>query len=54
MKIGDLVRFRGSVGVVTCIDPEEIGYSQEVEVAWSEGEAENMSCGLLEVINESR
>jgi len=54
MKVGDLVRFRGSVGVVICIDPEQIGDSQEVEVAWSDGDTGNSSCGLLEVLNESR
>ena len=50
MQVGDLVKFRGSVGVVTCIDPEEIGDTQEVEVSWSEGDVGNMSCGLLEVL----
>ena len=54
MKVGDLVEFRGSVGIITCIDPEEVGDKQEVEVAWSEGDAGNMSCSLLEVISESR
>ena len=32
MKVGDLVSFRGSVGVITCIDPEKLGDTQEVEV----------------------
>ena len=47
MQVGDLVKFRGSIGVVTCIDPEEIGDSQEVEVSWSEGDGGNMDCILL-------
>jgi hypothetical protein len=54
LKVGDLVKFRGSVGVVACIDPEEIGDTQEVEVSWSDGDVGNMSCGLLEVINANR
>ena len=54
MQVGDLVKFRGSFGVITCIDPEEIGDTQEVEVSWSEGDVGNMSCGLLEVISASR
>ena len=54
MKVGDLVRFRGSIGVVTCIDPEELGDPLEVEVSWSEGDVGNMDCILLEVINASR
>ena len=54
MQVGDLVKFRGSIGVITCIDPEEIGDTQEVEVSWSEGDVGNMSCGLLEVVNASR
>ena len=54
MQVGDLVNFRGSIGVITCIDPEEIGDAQEVEVSWSEGDVGNMSCGLLEVINANR
>jgi len=54
VQVGDLVSFRGSIGVITCIDPEEIGDIQEVEVSWSEGGVGNMSCYLLEVVNESR
>ena len=54
MQVGDLVKFRGSVGVVTCVDPEEIGDPQEVEVSWSEGDIGNMDCILLEVISASR
>ena len=54
MKVGDLVSFRGSIGVITCIDPEEIGDTQEVEVSWSEGGWDIMTSHLLEVVNESR
>jgi len=50
VQVGDLVRFRGHIGIVTCIDPEEIGDSQEVEVAWSEGDIGNMDCILLEAV----
>ena len=51
MKVGDLVEFRGCVGIITCIDPEEIGDKQEVEVAWSEGDVGNMSIALLKEAN---
>ena len=56
MQVGDLVKqfCWDGTGVITCIDPEEIGDTQEVEVSWSEGDVGNMSCGLLEVINASR
>jgi hypothetical protein len=43
-----------SVGIVTCIDPEELGDSNEVEVLWSDGDARNHSTRWLEVISESR
>ncbi len=54
MKIGDLVKFRGNLGIVICIDPEQIGDPQEVEVSWSDGDIGNMDCILLEVASESR
>ena len=54
MQVGDLVKFRGSIGVITCVDPEEIGDAQEVEVSWSDGDIGNMDCILLEVISASR
>jgi|TARA_R110000851_G_scaffold28514_1_gene79402 hypothetical protein len=60
MKVGDLVTFEfnpddiASVGIVTCIDPEELGDSNEVEVLWSDGDARNHSTRWLEVISESR
>lgn len=53
MQIGDLVKFRGSVGVVTCIEPH-IGEGLYVQVSWSDGDVGNMARGLLEVINASR
>ena len=54
MQVGDLVSWRGSVGIVTCIDPEEIGDNEEVEVTWSDGDVGNASARYLEVINASR
>ena len=55
MKVGDLVRHDlGFIGIITAIDPEEIGDKDEVEVAWSDGDICNMSMWDLEVINESR
>ena len=55
MKVGDLVRMRGVLpvlGIVTCIDPEELGDLNEVEVTWSDGEVSNHSAGFLEVVSE--
>ena len=58
MKVGDLVRHDwfavGFAGIITCIDPEEIGDEWEVEVAWSDGDVGNMSIFDLEVISASR
>ncbi len=56
MKVGDLVKQHGwdGFGVVTCIDPEEAGDTHEVEVFWSDGEVGNMSCDMLEIVNENR
>ena len=56
MQVGDLVIQQSwdEIGVVTCIDPEEIGDTQEVEVSWSDGDVGNMSCDMLEVINANR
>ncbi len=51
MKVGDLVRFRGCIGIITGVF---VDASREVEVTWSLGDVENMSRRLLEVINESR
>lgn len=60
MKVGDLVSFfdrhgTGKVyGIVTHIDPEEIGDNNEVMVEWLDGEATNHSAGRLELISENR
>ena len=65
MKVGDLVMYRydrvkhivvGSpVGIVTHIDPEEIGDQEEVLVLWNDNQGlMNHSMKYLEVINESR
>ena len=63
MKVGDLVTIAGSmerlgyprcIGIVTCIDPEEIGDNEEVEVKWTSGfhDCSNHSTWNLEMINE--
>jgi hypothetical protein len=52
MKIGDLVRFRGYIGIVTCLDPEEIGDEEEVMVLWNNSELCSHTTRLLEVISE--
>jgi|21_taG_2_1085346.scaffolds.fasta_scaffold09748_10 hypothetical protein len=57
MKVGDLVRYDMDdlcVGVVTCIDPEELGDDGEVEVVWVGGAVSNHSTYFLEVINENK
>ena len=55
MKVGDLVRHdQGYIGIVTCIDPEQVGDADEIEVHWNDGDVSNMSRWDLEVINESR
>ena len=58
MKVGDLVTFEfnpanvDAVGIVTCIDPEEIGAANEVEVLWNDGDARNHSTIHLELLSE--
>ena len=58
MKVGDLVTFEfnpdniASLGIVTCIDPEEIGDANEVEVLWNDGDARNHSTIHLELLSE--
>jgi hypothetical protein len=44
------------MGIVTCIDPEEIGDNEEVEVLWTSvfTGCSNHSAWNLEVISESR
>ncbi len=53
MQVGDLVGYSRYIGIVTCIDPEELGDLNEVEVSWLDGEGSNHSACFLEVINES-
>ena len=56
MKVGDLVKqvcWEG-LGLVTCIDPEEIGDQEEVLVSWSNGDLMNHSTKYLEVMSEGR
>ena len=52
MKIGDLVKYGNHIGVITHIDPEEIGDNEEVEVTWSDGDVGNASTRYLEVVSE--
>lgn len=54
MRVGDLVRYGNHIGIITYIDPEEIGDNEEVEVIWSDGDVSNASTRYLEVIGESR
>ena len=61
MKVGDLVtatwvgdRTQKTLGIVTCIDPEEIGDNEEVEVLWTHGlcDRSNHSTIHLEKVSE--
>ena len=52
MKVGDLVKYGNHFGVVTCIDPEQIGDVEEVEVTWHDGDVGNHSSWFLEVVSE--
>ena len=66
MKVGDLVMYKydlahqhlqdhAPVGIVTHIDPEEIGDPEEVLVMWNDEDGlMNHSTEYLEVINASR
>jgi hypothetical protein len=54
MQVGDLVRYDNWYGVITCLDPEEIGAPDEVEVLWTDGSISNISSQYAEVISESR
>tara|TARA_A100001515_G_scaffold14728_1_gene10975 strand:- start:94 stop:261 length:168 start_codon:yes stop_codon:yes gene_type:complete len=55
MQVGDLVRHdQGYIGIVTCIDPEQVGDDDEIEVHWNDGDVCIMSIWNVEVINESR
>jgi heat shock protein HspQ len=52
MEVGDLVRHdQGYLGIITRVDPENIGDIGEVEVAWNDGDLCNMSVWDLEVIH---
>ena len=54
MQVGDLVRHdQGYIGIVTCIDPEQVGDDDEIEVHWNDGDVCIMSIWNVEVINES-
>ena len=52
IKTGSLVKWQGFTGVVTCVDPEERGDNEEVEVMWLDGDRTNASVRYLEVIND--
>jgi len=55
VKVGDLVRHNhGYIGIITCIDPEQIGDDDEVEVYWNDGDVCNMPVWSLEVLCEGR
>ena len=66
MQVGDLVMYKydlirqppvggAPVGIVTHIDPEEIGDQEEVLVLWNDdGALMNHSMEYLEVISASR
>ena len=54
MKAGDLVKYNECVGIVTCIDPEELGEHFSAAVAWASGEMGSHSTYFLEVINEAK
>ena len=65
MKVGDLVMYKydlvtlqrdhSPVGIITHIDPEEIGDSEEVLVLWNDEDGlVNHSTEYLEVISASR
>ncbi len=52
MQVGDLVRHDdGTLGVITCIDPEKIGDKDEVEVAWCDGDMCNMTIWDLAAVS---
>jgi hypothetical protein len=54
MKVGDLVKYGEYLGIITCIDPEEIGDNEEVEVTWIDGDVGNASTRYLEVVSEQQ
>lgn len=56
MKVGDLVRdVEGKyIGIVSHIDPEEIGDDDAVMVVWLDGDASWHTAEFLERLNENR
>ena len=52
MKVGDLVKYGKWFGVVTCIDPEQLGDTGAAEVTWHDGDVAIHSMGILEVVSE--
>ena len=62
VQVGDLVRAESwprssvyDVGIITCVDPEEIGDAGEVEVLWlDDNRVLNHTTRYLEVISASR
>ena len=51
MQVGDLVRHdQGYIGIIACIDPEQIGDDDEVEVVWNDGDICIMSTWNLELV----
>ena len=54
IEVGSLVKYTPYTGIVTRVDPEEIGDKEIVEVTWLNGTRVNCSVRYLEVINESR
>ena len=53
MKVGDLVKQVSwdGIGIVTCVDPEQIGDMEEVEVIWNDGDVSNCSTCYLEIVS---
>ena len=54
MKVGDLVKLITweGLGIVTCVDPEQIGDLEEVEITWNDGDVSNYSTCYLELVSE--
>ena len=58
VKVGDIVGLLDfdceevitHIGIVECIDPEEIGDPNEVLVVWNDGDESNHSIQCLEII----
>jgi hypothetical protein len=52
MKVGDLVKFRGSIGII--IELHSDYRHGTAEVQWTEGDRYVISRSILKVMNESR